>query len=492
VTVTGKNLTGATAVTFGGTAVKSFTVVDATTITAVTPAHAAGTVAVAVTTPGGTGTRGAAFTYVAVGAAPKIVSVSPSNGPAAGGTVVTITGTNFTGTTAVTFGGTAVTSFTTVSATTISAVTAAHTAATVDVAVTTVNGSATAAAAFTYAGMPRDSQRLRDTQVVLTNLAAQSSSSTISAAASQAVSDGFGDGGPLVSQSGDALRFSYAGEKPSRVEDAFAAVGKPAKAKFLPESNDWRLWGQVGGTGWNSTAAAGDITGGQIQALAGVTRKLSPNFLVGLMAGYESYNYSIASLDGALKGGGWTIGSYLGWNVTEGVQFDASLARTGVEYKASAGTASGDIPAVRWVGSAALRGTAKFGAVRLEPSVSAYVFREEQEAYVDSLGTPQADRDVTAGRTSAGAKTAYRFLTESGIPLTPYVGLYGDYYFSSDTTLTTGLSSNAVLTGWSARMTAGLGMELGNKRFMFGGELGGLGSDYTMWSVKGNLIVPLN
>jgi len=43
-------------VTFGGTAATGVTVVNATTITAVTPAHAAGVVDVVVTTPGGTGT----------------------------------------------------------------------------------------------------------------------------------------------------------------------------------------------------------------------------------------------------------------------------------------------------------------------------------------------------------------------------------------------------------------------------------------------------
>ena len=46
--------------------------------------------------------------------------------PAAGGTSVTITGTNFTGATAVTFGGTAATGVTVVSATSITATTPAH------------------------------------------------------------------------------------------------------------------------------------------------------------------------------------------------------------------------------------------------------------------------------------------------------------------------------------------------------------------------------
>src|SRR5690606_21892645 len=65
VVLTGADLTGATAVTFGGTAATSFTVDSATQITAITPAHAAGAVDVAVTTPGGTTTLAGAFTYAA-------------------------------------------------------------------------------------------------------------------------------------------------------------------------------------------------------------------------------------------------------------------------------------------------------------------------------------------------------------------------------------------------------------------------------------------
>ena len=53
VTVTGTNFTGATAVHFGGHAVKSFTVKSLTSITAKAPAGS-GTVNVTVTTPAGT------------------------------------------------------------------------------------------------------------------------------------------------------------------------------------------------------------------------------------------------------------------------------------------------------------------------------------------------------------------------------------------------------------------------------------------------------
>ena len=66
-TITGSNFTGATAVSFGGNAA-SFSVVSATSITATSPAHAAGAVDIMVTTPSGTSVASAAdtFTYAAL------------------------------------------------------------------------------------------------------------------------------------------------------------------------------------------------------------------------------------------------------------------------------------------------------------------------------------------------------------------------------------------------------------------------------------------
>jgi large repetitive protein len=81
-TITGSNFTGATSVTIGGTAATGLIVVNATTITATTPAHAAGTVDVVVTTPGGTGTGTGLFTYATVPGAPTGVTATGGNGQA--------------------------------------------------------------------------------------------------------------------------------------------------------------------------------------------------------------------------------------------------------------------------------------------------------------------------------------------------------------------------------------------------------------------------
>jgi formylglycine-generating enzyme required for sulfatase activity len=66
ITITGTNLTGASSVTVGGVAATSVVVVSPISITAVTPAGAAGAKNVAVTTAGGTATVTNGFTYQSI------------------------------------------------------------------------------------------------------------------------------------------------------------------------------------------------------------------------------------------------------------------------------------------------------------------------------------------------------------------------------------------------------------------------------------------
>lgn len=80
-----------------------------------------------------------------------ISSVSPATGGVAGGTAVTIKGTDFGGTAGVTFGGTAATSVVVVNSKTITCVTPAKSAATVDVVVQDDAGNVTATGAFIFA-----------------------------------------------------------------------------------------------------------------------------------------------------------------------------------------------------------------------------------------------------------------------------------------------------------------------------------------------------
>lgn len=67
--------------------------------------------------------------------------------------------------------------------------------------------------------------------------------------------------------------------------------------------------------------------------------------------------------------------------------------------------------------------------------------------------------------------------------LAPYVGLYGDYYFSHDDATTVGLTTVPLLQGWSARVTGGVAMTFGPGALLSAGaEYGGIGADFQIWT----------
>ncbi|MBW4891704.1 IPT/TIG domain-containing protein [Mucilaginibacter sp. HMF5004] len=143
VTITGNYISGTSAVSFGGVPASSFLVTSFTTMTAVVGAGASGNLTV--TTNGGT-VSSPGFVYLPT---PVVTSFSPAT--AIAGTLVTITGTNFTGATGVTFGGTPAASFTVNSATNITAVVGAGN--TGNIAVSNANGLGSSVG-FVYVPVP--------------------------------------------------------------------------------------------------------------------------------------------------------------------------------------------------------------------------------------------------------------------------------------------------------------------------------------------------
>jgi IPT/TIG domain len=157
VTITGNDLTEATAVDFGSTPATSIVADSENSITAVSPAGTAGeTVDVTVTTLGGTSFTSTADRFRYLQTEPLLVkSVSPNNGAFVGGAPVIITGSGFTGATSVDFGSYSAGTFTVNSQHKISAIVPAGTG-TVDVTVTTPEGTSPTSSAdqFSYVASP--------------------------------------------------------------------------------------------------------------------------------------------------------------------------------------------------------------------------------------------------------------------------------------------------------------------------------------------------
>jgi choice-of-anchor C domain-containing protein len=153
-TVLGSGFTPASTVKFGQTAAQSVAYLSPRALTVTSPP---GSGLVDVTVQNGATSSGISsadkFFY---GSPPAVTGLSPSSGPTAGGTTVTISGSGFTGATAVGFGGVPATSFTVVSDTEIQATAPAEAAGTVNVSVITPAGGSAQVTAdqYSYSAKP--------------------------------------------------------------------------------------------------------------------------------------------------------------------------------------------------------------------------------------------------------------------------------------------------------------------------------------------------
>ena len=282
-----------------------------------------------------------------------------------------------------------------------------------------------------------------------------------------------------------------------RVADGFSALGyanEDGVANKAPPpavaSRDWLAWIDVQGADFTRNTFGSDLKGVQVNGLAGLTHKITPDFLVGVLGGYEHFDYSSQAFNGVLKGDGWTAGAYLGWRLFPNLRFDVGGAWSDVFVNDVAGLASGNFIGNRWLATGGLTGTFHWQALVFEPSARAFALWEHENAYTDNLGTVQAERNFATGRASGGARVIYPFAWTSTIDLAPYVGLYGDYYFSHDDATTAGLTTVPLLQGWSARATAGLAMTFGRSaQLSAGGEYGGIGGNFQIWTwqVRGSV-----
>jgi Bacterial Ig-like domain (group 3)/Autotransporter beta-domain len=378
------------------------------------------------------------------------------------------------------------------------------------------NNPGTAAVLVQSVGVAPDSIKLRQMQVSVTPIVASITGQAISSAVSNAIDAGFafsptplspnGAGftyyfaadpqmQPTVSNAGSVDRFLASpdsggnGSGGRRTSDGFSALGyaggfvkapPPAAAAARP---DWLAWIDVRGTEFDRAAFGDDLRGEQVNAIAGLTRRLSPDLLLGVLGGLEHFDYVSQAFNGVLRGDGWTTGAYLGWRFAPNLRFHAAGAWSDILADDVTGTAGGTFTGNRWIFTGGVTGSYGWQGFALEPSADVFAVFEHENAYTDSLGTPQAARDFATGRASGGIKASYPFVWSSTVGLAPYAGFYGDYYFSRDDANTIGLTTVPLLQGFSARVTGGLAATYrGGAQLSAGGEYGGIGNEGHIWT----------
>ncbi|MEA9355233.1 IPT/TIG domain-containing protein [Bacteriovorax sp. PP10] len=152
VTITGSGFVNGPVVNIGGNICTGVSVTNSTTLTCMLPSHALGAVTVTVTNPDSQTTSAANFFTYKV--RPSITNLTPSTGPIAGGTSVTITGTGFVAGATVTFGGNQCSVPIATSSTSITCTTPSFPAGPVDVIVTNPDNQISTAITFTYLPVP--------------------------------------------------------------------------------------------------------------------------------------------------------------------------------------------------------------------------------------------------------------------------------------------------------------------------------------------------
>jgi len=128
--------------------------------------------------------------------------------------------------------------------------------------------------------------------------------------------------------------------------------------------------------------------------------------------------------------------------------------------------------------------------LEFEPSARFYALWENEKTYTDSLGTVQRERNFMTGRASIGTKATYLSAWSKTVTIAPYMGIYADYYFTKDDAEPTSFLPE-FLHGFSTRFISGIALKKSDGTYLaLGGELGGLGSDVTIWSVRGRAAIP--
>jgi hypothetical protein len=277
-----------------------------------------------------------------------------------------------------------------------------------------------------------------------------------------------------------------------RADEAFAALGfaavnkAPRRAPMV--ASPWSTWADVRGSGFEQSDSR-TLKGTQINATGGITYKLRSDLIVGAFAGYENFNYDFVSLTGNLKGNGGTIGTYAGWQITRTLRWKGMLGWTGLGYDATAATAAGSFDGSRWLVSTGLTGSYRVAAYIIEPSADVFAVWERQTGYSDNLGALHGARNLSTGRVALGARALAPMLGPFGV--TPYLGLYGDWRFASDNTLPAAVPFAGIGDGLSARVTAGFKTQVFTVGSLtVGGEYGGIGADYKLWTGNARLTVP--
>lgn len=342
------------------------------------------------------------------------------------------------------------------------------------------------------AAQPTPSQQTPAVQKAITKTISQSTSQVVSSGLNTAMSAGFapstGNGsgsssmieghsdGFTLNNPLDHRYWTAANDSSGVIRDS-----QPATPVFHDKTESkWSVWLDVRNSGWKIDNSTSDLKGRQMNITTGVSRKITPDFLGGVMVGYENADYDSNLAAANLKNNGVFVGPYFGYRFCGNMLVDGAVTVSKLKYDSSIGGVTGSFDSQRIVSALGLTGTYNAGAVVLSPSLRGTYVTEGQDQWTDSAAVVQERQTTTGGQGSFGAKAAYTIATDSNTKFSPYIGVYGDSFTGSDIETRT---SGRATVGADAVLASGLVFHLGY-------ENSGLGVDLKQWSIDGLVSVP--
>ncbi len=164
--------------------------------------------------------------------------------------------------------------------------------------------------------------------------------------------------------------------------------------------------------------------------LVGADYRINSNLLVGLLTQGDWVEETDDVFLSEVEGRGFTIGPYLVARLNKYLIFD-SRAAWGVSDNEinPMGDYVDNFDTERWLVRGRLTGDFQQGAWRFSPHVGIIYFEEEQEAYVDSLGSPIPSQSITLGRVTFGPKVIYTEKLADGTIISPQFSVEGIWDF---------------------------------------------------------------
>lgn len=355
----------------------------------------------------------------------------------------------------------------------------------------TINVVAPPAPAPTPTPVSTPSQQTPAVQKAITNTISQSTTQVVSSGLNTAMGAGFapssGNGNSSSSMiEGHSDGFTLNNPLDRRYWTAQADTSGVIRDNQPPipifhdkTENKWSTWLDVRNSGWKFDNTASDLKGKQMNITAGVSRKITPDFLGGVMFGYENADYDSSLAAANLKNNGVLVGPYFGYRFCGNMLVDGAVTISKLKYDSKIGGVTGSFDSERIVSALGLTGTYSAGAVLLSPSLRGTYLTESQDQWTDSAAAVQQRETTTGGQGSFGTKAAYTIATDSA-KFSPYIGVYGDSFTGSEVETRT---SGRATVGADAVLASGLVFHLGY-------ENSGLGVNLKQWSVDGLVSVP--